>query len=57
MIDSWPGLLLPLWLALIFEPTKEHKRINEKPAKVIEIKNKRITEVDTTLVLKIENNK
>jgi len=52
MIDSWTGLLLPLWLALIFEPTKEHNKIEEKPAKVIKIEKPK---VDTTLVLKIKN--
>jgi hypothetical protein len=54
MIDSWPGLLLPLWLALIFEPTKEHKKITENPPKVIKI-NKEQSKIDTTLILKIKN--
>ena len=54
MIDSWPGLLLPLWLALLIEPTKEHKKITEKPAKVIKMDTKK-TKIDTNLVLKIKN--
>jgi hypothetical protein len=52
MIDSWPGLLLPLWFALFFEPIKDNNKIKEKPAKVIKIEK---TKVDTTLILKIKN--
>lgn len=56
MIDSWPGLLLPLWLALLIEPTKEtHKPIKdlEKNIKIDTIKNK--SKIDSSLVIKIRN--
>lgn len=55
MIDSWPGLLLPLWLALLIEPTKE----NHKPIKGLE-KNIKIdtlnkSKIDSSLIIKIKN--
>jgi hypothetical protein len=56
MIDSWPGLLLPLWLAFLIEPTKEnHKPIKslEKRIKIDTIENK--SKIDSFLVIKIEN--
>jgi hypothetical protein len=56
MIDSWPGLLLPLWLAFLIEPTKEnHKPIKdlEKTIKIDTIKNK--SKIDSSLVIKIKN--
>jgi len=56
MIDSWTGLLLPLWLALLIEPTKEtHKPIKglEKNIKIDTIKNK--SKIDSSLVIKIRN--
>jgi len=56
MIDRWPGLLLPLWLALLIEPTKEnHKpiKILEKRIKIDTIENK--SKIDSFLVIKIEN--
>jgi hypothetical protein len=56
MIDKWPGLLLPLWLALLIEPTKENNKpinILEKRIKIDTIKNK--SKIDSFLVIKIEN--
>jgi hypothetical protein len=53
MIDSWPGLLFPLWLALLFEPTKEINRTQEKKKEKIETQ--KIFESDTTIKIKTGN--
>jgi hypothetical protein len=53
MIDSWPGLLFPLWLALLFEPTKEVNRTGEK--KKPKIENVKTVEGDTTVKIKTGN--
>ena len=54
MINGWSGLLFPLWLALLFEPTQEHKKTTEPTLKVKKIK-KEQSQTDTTLVIKIKN--
>ena len=53
MIDSWPGLLFPLWLALLFEPAKEVNRTGEK--KKPKIENVKTVEGDTTVKIKTRN--
>lgn len=53
MIDKWPGLLLPLWIAILFEPLKPNKKVVEKPPKVIKVDETNKTDIDSTLLLKI----
>ena len=53
MIDSWPGLLFPLWLALLFEPAKEVNRSQEKRDKKIE--RVKTFEGDTIVKIKTRN--
>lgn len=53
MIDSWPGLLFPLWLALLFEPTKEVNRNQDKKDKKIE--KIKTVEGDTIVKIKTRN--
>ena len=50
MINTWVGLLFPLWMALLLEPTKEVKKTQEKKKPRIET----IKSVEGDSIIKIK---